>query len=369
MIFIKSFFRKSKIKIYLTIFVVLLTALMTIFAFNEYYNRLLDNMIFDHSEIIMISTENHDEELENESGITSYYKALDFQNGADNDIIYMPNGQINGTSATVEENEDSKNKISWQNLYFRDCILALPASLINMDIDDNSVILATNDYDYKSDIISSIIGKKIEFKYNDKSISLVVNDIIMPKKSPYIYISDNLYSKLATEMTSYHYVINTLNYFEYERLSDKWENLEKNNFYRLETSLYLKNQSDSDKSTHFREMVEFLNIISIISSIIFAIIVILIIKDLVNDENKYNLLLKQVGYNKLQNLMINLKSLLLFDLIIFILAFIFSFLILILLNNIFGFTFQIYDLKCNFIIIAIVLFFEVLFNIAYFSKN
>lgn len=366
MLLIKSFFRKKKTIIFLEMLSIIVSILLLLNSFNSFINKEIDRIKKDNSFLIMFSLNNHNTLFDNEKNIISYFRLLPLNKGQDNNIIYtpqyieMPNGSIGYESIDY-------SKIEWTSLFYDyeeyPYILTLPSSYCSANLKDEEVILALEkDIDYQEEYKNNYLNNSINFKYKDESLNLYIKDIIEPKTFNYICISDNLYNSISKKENKYIYLINTNSYSDIEKLENKWSNLEENDYYNIQYNTIYNSIETDEKVTSLSNLSNMLKIADIISIIIFTIIFILVIKDLINDEEKDILLFKQLGFNHNQIIKTILKNIIILDIFIIIISLILSKIISILLNILLNIKLQIFS-SFIFIIIIIILLFEFIFLI------
>ena len=81
MILVKGFFRKLSSKIYLTIFIVLLTSIIVLFSFKNYYTELLNQKYREKSFMVVISDDDYYDKLNGYKKVTNVEEILTFEPG------------------------------------------------------------------------------------------------------------------------------------------------------------------------------------------------------------------------------------------------------------------------------------------------
>ena len=370
MILLKGFFRKKKTIIYIRIFSIVITILFLLNGINNYINRELDRINYELSSLLMFSLNNYEELFKKEESILSYNRALPLIKGTDNDIIYTPNYIINEDGSISYENIDY-SKIEWKRLIYDEdnypYILAFSSSYCDVNLKDNEVILfLEEDNDYRHEYQNKYINSNISFQYNKEILSLNIKSIIEPKNFKYICISNNLYNKLVKKEDKYIYLINTKDYMNIKTLYKKWKDLETNNYYSIQIN---KTYYDTNRETSLSIIANILKLALISSIIIFIIIIIIVIMDLISDEEKDILLLRQLGYNKKQIYLNILKKVLILDFLIIIISIFISVIINSLINIILDISIEFLSYKMIFIIVIVLLLFELIFMLKYLNHK
>lgn len=366
MVLIKAFLRKKKTKIYIKIFTIIITILFLLNGINEYVNYEFDKRDHPFSSIIMFAKENHEDILKKEKKVTTYRRALNFSIGVDNEIIYDPSLKINGTSVEYEELDETK--ILWSALQYKDTILAFSSSSCNTDLNDNEVILFLTEMDYNNEYMDNYRNYDITFRYKNQEITLLIKEILEPITFNYICISNALYNELIKEEQNYIYEIETDSYKTKEKLKERWNNIEDNDFFHIDLQTYDKNIDSSNKNNILEQMVKILTIANIISLIIFFIILLFVTNDFISDEKDNMILLKQLGYTKRQNRVNLLRNMLILDFIIFVLSIIISLLISIIINLVLKIHLEIFHFNYILSILIYFIVVEFIFSIFYIQN-
>ena len=357
MILIKGFLRKKTTKLYIKIFTIIISVIFLITSFQNYSFIISDSLKYHNIDLIMYAKEDKDSLLKNQKRIKDFHQSLSFKPGKDNDVTY---NLSNNTKSFNYERIDWKYIISHNNI-----ILTFPASFCDVKLKDKEILLALDETYYNPNNIRYYLNKEINFEYNNKNIILNLKNIINPKANNYICISDNLYNKLLLEEKNYIYEINTESYKKAQELTNLWRNLETNNFYNIIMFESNRNNNTQETINRLESLNKTLKYLSIIFITLFLIISIVTLKEMIFDEQKDFIILKQLGYNKMQNSMIFINKLLLLNIILFVLSFLITNIVLILINNLYGY--KIVYSKENFYIFIIFIFIELL--IYFFKKT
>lgn len=360
MLLLKSFVRKGKIKIYMLLFVVLFSTLFILNGIGNSVRRELDDINYEQASFVMVAKENHEKLLKKERKVKNYRRALSFEVGKNNEIMY---------SKSSYEDDISAFKINWDRLiYNENMILAFNSSSCGLGLEKKEVELYLDEKDYDLSYLDNYLGEEIIFKYNEQDISLKIKGIRNPKTFNYICISDSLYNTLKEQEKNNIYDIETVSYKAMEYLSDKWINLESNNFYTSGLQIKIKDTDETKKINILENMIDMFNIIDFTSIVIVVLITIFVIKDLVGDEEKDILLLKEIGFNKRQNMGNSLRNMIVLDIIVFGLSIAVSGGIAFVLNCVCGFNLELFNLECFVYLSLFVIFIEVVFHAMFIRK-
>lgn len=359
----KAFFRKKKIIIYILIFVILFSVIFLLNSYKRYYETFSNDFMINHTILIANTNKNHKNLVEDEKEIKSFQRILVFEKSINNETI---------TTTTYSQNKEYDDEVynsilDWEKIMYKNQILVFPASFFDKKIDDNQVILFIQDSDYKPEDLTYYYNKKLIFGFNNENISLEIREVLEPTLIPCICISDNLYNKLLLKEENYVYYIKLAKYSSLDKIQDKWNNLSENKIisYTSETS-YKDGELGMDQ--RLEDTINMLSIANIISLIILCIIMIVVIKDLVSDEQKDILLLKNIGYNKFQNIFNTLKNFLIFDVIVFCISLLLHTIIIFILNNTLNFHLEIFNYGFIFYSFISVLLAELFFCTIYIKN-
>lgn len=184
---------------------------------------------------------------------------------------------------------------------------------------------------------------------------------------PCVCISDNLYNSLLPKEENYIYYVELARYNSLDKIQEKWDDLKKNNVINY-TSGQVYKDDELGMDEQLMNIIDTLKIVDIICLTIFCIIIVIVIKDLVSDEQKDILILKNIGYNKIQNIFNILKNILIFDVIVLMTSLLISAIIVMIINSILKFNLEI--LNYNFICYSFIgaLLTELFFCIIYIKN-
>ncbi len=361
MISLKGFFRKKKTKIYFKLFSIVTIIIMLLNSIYNYVDYESNKLKQESSSFLMYTKENHDELLRKEKGIKSYRQALSFEIGLDNDIIYDPKTVVDEDGNSKYEEEFDETKILWSNLLFGDDILTFKANSCGTNLSDNEVIIYLSERFYNKEYLENYIEHEIIFKYNNQEIPLIIKDILEPKTFNYVCVSDNLYNKLLKTNKNYIYDIETVNYKIQEKLEKKWNNLEDNDFFRITIPFFPKESDTIDRNDLLDNMIMMFKVANVVSTVIFIIMLLAILKDLVSDEESNMLLLKQLGYNKWQNILSLLKNVFVLNMVSLIFSLLFYIIIALGVNLVFKISLSLLNFKLIILYLVIIILIEFIY--------
>lgn len=373
MILQKAFLRKSKTKIYIRIFTSIITVIFLLCNANNYFNDKIDELNYAKSSIIMIASSSHTDLFTKEEGISTYYQSLFFSKGDDNDIISTPKLIEDENSPNGYVTDIDYSKLNWNDLIYSTesfhLILTLPSSYCHSTIKDNEVILALKEnINYQSDLKPNYLNQKISFNYNDEKYSFNINSIIESETFNYICLSDTTYNKLLENEKNNTYLLIPTDYHQVKNIINKWQDLEDNDLYNISSLNQSLSETTTNQISSIEKLITLFKVLIFLSSFIFAIITIFIINDLISEEIEDIKRLKQIGYNKTQNLLNNLKNFLILDLIIILISLIISSILNIILNIVFNFNLSYLNIPSLIITTIFLIIVEVFQNILIIKK-
>ncbi len=343
MVFLKGFLRKKKTNIFIVILSALLTSLFLINSFYNNYKTLYDGFMNEHSDFILFSQEDYTDQLTKEQSVESFIRALDFE------II----------DYNIEESSDTLESI-YDNLKISsNTILAFPDSYCKVKLKKNEIVLAMPNFELNKDAIKKHINQNINFKHNTKKINLSIKDIIEAKATPYTCVSEQDYNEFLKEETNNIYSLNIKTYYDANELEMKWDTSDYNGSVKIIHNTYLK-ENDTNDYRYYTELIDDLKLINIISSIIIFFVLIFAIKDLINEEEKDILMLKELGFKSSIINLITFEKIILLDIIITFISIAVSIIISSILNNLCNISLKIVTYEL-FIFIFIILIIELIF--------
>lgn len=367
MILLNEFLRKKQTKSFIKILTILLCIMFLLFKLDEAVKQYFDNYEYSIRAFLMSDNIPRDDILKKEKGIKEFKRALSFEKGLDNDVIYSPAFIVNGTAVEYAEERDP-TRIEWNFLKYEDDILAFPASYCGNKLKENEAILFLSDKSYNQEYAKNYINKEITFKYQGQEVPLVINSIQEPPVYNHICISDSLYNELLQKEKKYMYDIKTVDYKTQEELIEKWNKTIKSDSCKIHHPVRYKDVKSSEKANFLSNIISLLNVTNFISKIIFLIVVIIVIKDLITEEEKDISLLKHIGYTKLQNFTNSLKNMLVLDLIILTISTVLSFLIILAFSIVTKLNFELFNFNFMLILATFIFIIELIYTIMYIKK-
>ena len=272
MIFLKSFFRKKSIKIYLAIISIILFFLLFSISIKNYYLDLVSsNYEYSYIEFEYLGNKDDIKKIKN---INQVYE---------------------GFSLRLDEG----------NYYF----------LINDYIGLNDFEIVADKYIFPD----QNIGSEVSF-YNT---NLIIKDL---------FENSSLYNVIYINSNTYKYLLSLLkpNVFIYRVTLTNWLNEEKT-IKNIEDNLKVNNLTtflNKKENINFESVILVFQTAIIIFSIVFIIVLVVTYINIVNDEKKKNYIYKCLGYSKNLIRLINFTKLS----ILTILSFVISFILYLLLN-------------------------------------
>lgn len=271
MIFLKSFFRKKSIKIYLAIISIILFFLLFSISIKNYYLDLV-NSNYEYSYIEFEYLGNKDD-IKKIKNINQVYE---------------------GFSLRLDE----------ENYYF----------LINDYIGLNDFEIVADKYIFPD----QNIGSEVSFY----STNLIIKDL---------FENSSLYNVIYINSNTYKYLLSLLkpNVFIYRVTLTNWLNEEKT-IKNIEDNLKVNNLTtflNKKENINFESVILVFQTAIIIFSIVFIIVLVVTYINIVNDEKKKNYIYKCLGYSNNLIKLINFTKLFVLTILSFIISFILYFLL------------------------------------------
>lgn len=348
MILVKGFFRKLSSKIYLTIFIVLLTSIIVLFSFKNYYTELLNQKYREKSFMVVISDDDYYDKLNGYKKVTNVEEILTFEPGKKYDtIVYEDYIGMNDGTVIDARLTGAYSKVNWESFIAEPhsddtFLIVLPANRYDLTLSDNEIIFALDSftYQYEEDKLLQIKDSKVDFYYNNGSYEYTINDFVQ-KKIPGAIISNAEFEKLKKMHGKHAYIVELDSQEASIKLQKK---IEKASNVKV---INCQRQYDQDglNSVKLMDLIDILKFSSQVVVIILCVIVLIAMKNILSDSKKNILLEKKLGYSNLQIKFYLLVELLLLISIALIVSTLFSFCINTMINMYFEFQLLVCDFK------------------------
>lgn len=279
MILLKGFFRKKTTKIYLGIFVLLLSSVLILYSFSDYYKQLSDNLFSKSSYVILASKTDNYDILEKNTNVSNIERALLFKP----DYSYEIGNSVLTWSSFLIMSEGIANEsiliLSSENLKENEIALGLSFKLDETEID--------------------IVGNKIGIFNEEKKMEFIVTELY-ESLFPEMRISNNLFQQLYKQNNLCTYKLTVENSEAADSLVKNLKKLEK----KKNGTVFLKTKYNSEETLNnyliLERIVNSLNLACNIAIFIISIIFFSIIRNIIKDDYKsinVNILL---GYTRRQ---------------------------------------------------------------------
>lgn len=268
MILIKGFFRKKTTKIYLGIFVLLLSSVVILFSFSNYYRQLSDDLFAENSYMIIASKTDYFDILEKNASVSDIERAL----------LFKPD-----YSYKIED-----SGLMWSNFLIVSEGIANESIMIfpNDDLEKREIALGIS-FKLEEDKIEeiSIVGKKLGIFNEEEKIEFTVTDLY-ESFFPEMQISNELFQKLYKEKKINTYKLTVKNSKAANSLVEDIKKLEENE----NGTIFFKTKYNSDNgfnnSFTLERLVDSLNLACNIAIFIISIIFFSIIRNIIKDDYK-----------------------------------------------------------------------------------
>src|SRR5690554_6099102 len=293
MLLLKGFFRKKTTKIYLLVISVLLIALLTFFAFFNYYVGLLNNIV-PYSQILIVSKTDIYENLNKSDNYISVEKA----------IVFKPdyNYKVLVRECKTLSDDCDYNSLSWENMNMfsgSEYIVVFPSSRNDMKLDDNKIVIGfgksiTETIDIKT--LNKLKNKKIGFYNGNKKQEFEIENHYDTNFTE-VLISDNKFQELYKTSDIYAYIGKVKD----ERMGFASEDLNKSN--GIEHTIIFQSFSSSDDYDvwkNLKDLISWLTVINYVMIFMFSIVILIVLRNTLIDEYKNVHHERLLGYNKNQ---------------------------------------------------------------------
>ena len=297
MIHIKCFFRKRTTKIYIILHSFLAISLIIISIILQYYQNQKSYIYRDSSYFILQSKNDLLEELKNDLNIINLHKValLDKSNlkieNNEFDINFL--ADCDNDFVIVYYNEKYKEKISDGNAYIE----------ISEILIENKKVL---------------INDKLEINQNDEKTSFNIKDII-PSNFSRIILSKNDFNKISSGNV---YIFNLKDYSNLNIFIEQYSDAKN---YSIKFVQYYNGMKIIDTLDAIENIINMLKKICVIVLLIFCVCFIIITENIINDEFAEMYIEKLIGYSKNTIRKIVCEKIIIVDIIIITITFIFSY--------------------------------------------
>lgn len=324
----RGFFRKKNTKVYLIIFIVIISMLTCLYGFSMYIKSLINMNFIETSMLYVESEKNYYNELKNNKYLKNIQRVITAEN------LYI----LNIPSITIEEYEINK-------------IIVYPDSKENKDLNEDEAILVLNEINYINyeKKFDEIINSEIMFKSRDVDLNLKIKNIEKNKRRNSIIISSKLFEKLL-DNNNYEFVANIKNYDKVTDILKSFLGKENCNIAFIDDSL----SKDSNSRDKLKLEMKYIIVSIYIFSAIFFLMIIIANNNIINDL-KENIALEYIlGFNNIKII----KNILCRLLIMHFVTIVFSLLVYLIIKIIVNALMSI-DITINYFIFVIAIVFIV----------
>lgn len=346
MLLLKGFFRKKSIKIFAFITIILMTAIITLMSFINYYKGLLNDSFVNNTVLYVIGQNDYYDIIYNHNSVVDVEKILIVKPNYNYETLGRQGYilQDGSTGAVIDSSSSTSDLIipTWEEF-----IAIYKNNRIVIRKDDNlkedEITLSFNRQVTYDIPLSSLINKKIGIINNNISYEFVIENIIDNSKFPEMFISSDMFAKIEKENNIYAYKITLDDYYDAQLLVGKLDESEDNDDFYVSLNT-VEDTSDELSMSNLIEITDTLINISYVILVLFYSIIFIILRNIVKDENNKLTMLKFLGYNKIQNKLIILIELIALMLIVLIVSIIITSSLNIFLNNKFNLLLKIFDI-------------------------
>lgn len=301
MILIKGFFRKLSTKVYLLIFSILLTVIITIMSFINYYTEILDQMYRENSFMVVITKTDYYNKLSSYKSIISIEEALLFEPNKNYKAIVNEDYVIIKDGVVVDSKENGgATRMNWEDFMIGEgtsgnFIVVFPSNRNGIELKDDEVALSLDPFTYhKKDIAQGIVGEKIGFYYKSKNYEYTINGFY-PTEIPGMLVSNRVFQTMNENKDLYAYLVKFNSKKSSTSVAQKLKQSDKNIEVLNRQRYYAEN--DGMSSARLIDLIDILGFVSNTIILIFVTIFIVAIKNIIKDSKENMALEKMLGYN------------------------------------------------------------------------
>ncbi len=350
MILIKEFFRKKTIKIYSIIICILLVSIILLLNFAGYYDKLFNELYQENSALIMISREDHYNELIKYDFITSFEKALIFTP----DYEYKNLGragyeiQMDGNIVGTEEGTISTSKANWEDFVLyglgKDNIIVYKDNNLETNLNNNEIALSfTPAIEHKEATLPELINQEIGFYFNNNKVKFTISTFY-ESVLPGVVVAEEVFKELEKDSNLYVYKMSTNDYKKASDLEIKLKEFENNSDYNI-TLIRAYDAEVGENIEKLESTAQILQFTSYLAIIMFTIIFILLINNIIKDENKYIMVKRMIGFNKIKIFIIITTQLIILCTLALLTSIVISIMLNLFINNLFNFNLDIINVN------------------------
>lgn len=304
MILVKGFFRKLSTKVYLLIFSILLTIIIIILSFVNYYTEILDQMYRENSFMVVISKIDYYNKLSSYKSIVSIEEALLFKPDKNYKAILSEDYVVIKDGTVVDSKENGgASRMNWEDFMIGegngdDFLIVFPSERNSIQLKDDEVALSLDPITYyKKDIAQGIIGEKIGFYYNAQQYEYTIKEFYKTE-IPGMLVSDCIFETMSKNKDLYVYLVKFDSKKDSTIVAKKLKQSD-NDIEVLNRQRYFV-EDESMNSAKLIDLIYTLEFMSKTIILIFCIIFIVVIKNVIKDSKKNLNLEKMLGYNNRQ---------------------------------------------------------------------
>ena len=290
MILLKGFLRKKSTMLYLFIFSGLLSVILMLCSFANYYSSLKSEIFSRNSFIIIKSKKDYYENLNTNKNIISFERLLCFSPDYSNENLL-----------NSEEKSSNTTGLYWSDFFANDfanddvILVSQNSQLNNNQID---LEIGFNVFKRIKDDDTSFfpkVGDLISLYYKNSKYEFIIRKISKSSSSK-MSISKNLFEKLLENERYFTYKVIIKDFKSAELLIDEVEHSETSNDYII--SLNQTNANDFQSTERFEKIINILYYLNYVVILLFVIIYIISINNIVEDETKMSDIEKILGYSR-----------------------------------------------------------------------
>jgi len=291
---LKGFFRNKNTIIYLVIYTLLFTIIISLNAATSYLDQINKEYFYKRTYICVESSKNIKTNLLKDKSLKNIYNILN----------------LTFKSTTVLHDYDQYNLVNYEI----NGLITYKASDKNQELNNDEVIIYLDETNYLNYRNHKLNNDTLTIAYNNEEITLNIKKLLSDNKSiNEIVISDELFNKISSNNKNYLYISNIINEDEIKNIINKYSSSNK--------VILIENEDNNQDK--IKNMLNQFTTIDKIFIIIFMIIIIVININLLADLKKNVKLENILGFNKKQIILNLIKRIFILNILSIIITLLF----------------------------------------------
>lgn len=348
MIFFKSFFRKKSTIIYLIIYVILLVAIISVFSLIKYNKNIINEIYKKNSYVIMTSTNDYYDKILKEKDVTNVEKIILFKPNYNCDTLKKESYSIASNGMSIEYNNDEtydeqySKIVTWEEVMVDGSIIIVSDKNKEFKLEKNEIAISHQGMqDKEQDVLDNLLGQSISFMYNNDEVKFDIKQYYNSNQVE-MAISEEEFNKLTSKYSIYSYRVYIKDYINVSNIE---EVLSYDENVKINATYNINGNEDSEKYYNATNLIDTIQIVSVIIILLFMIIFIIVSKNIMADEKKNMKIERMLGFTKVKSKKIMMFKLTLLNYVSFFISILISSILNYIINSIYNFQLIIIDVS------------------------